>query len=118
MAREKGAVPVFVTAPARTVYNANGNIKDGEGLHGGNNFAYIRAMKQLGEEAKVPVIDLFAYSCGLYKQIQELHLFLLPYRQIVLKTKDTFPLNRLLNMDNMYHADSFINKSEKKKFTG
>lgn len=69
MAREKGAVPVFVTAPARTVYDANGNIKDGAGLHGGNNFAYIRAMKQLGEEAKVPVIDLFAYSCGLYKQI-------------------------------------------------
>ena len=27
MAREKGAVPVFVTAPARTVYDANGNIK-------------------------------------------------------------------------------------------
>ena len=71
MAREKGAVPVFVTAPARTVYDANGNIKDGAGLHGGNNFAYIRAMKQLGEEAKVPVIDLFAYSCGLYKQIEK-----------------------------------------------
>lgn len=67
--KRKGAVPVFVTAPARTVYDANGNIKDGAGLHGGNNFAYIRAMKQLGEEAKVPVIDLFAYSCGLYKQI-------------------------------------------------
>lgn len=68
-AREKGAVPVFVTAPARTVFDENGDIKDGAGLHGGNGFAYIRAMKQLGEETGVPVLDLFSYSCGLYKRI-------------------------------------------------
>lgn len=68
-AREKGAVPVFVTAPARTVFDENGEIKDGAGLHGGSNFAYIRAVRQLGGEAGVPVLDLFTYSCELYKKI-------------------------------------------------
>ena len=29
----------------------------------------VNMVYQEAEEAKVPVIDLFAYSCGLYKQI-------------------------------------------------
>ena len=69
VAREKGAIPVFVTAPARTVFDDSGKIKDGAGLHGGNHFAYIRAMKQLSEEANVALLDLFAFSCELFEEI-------------------------------------------------
>lgn len=68
-ARQNGAVPVFVTAPARCVFDENGKIKDGAALHGGNNFCYIRAMKQLAEESAVPVLDLFEYSVRLFEEI-------------------------------------------------
>lgn len=54
MAREHNAVPVLVTAPARTAFNKDGTIKDGPGLHGGDNFCYIRAMKQIGEKHILP----------------------------------------------------------------
>lgn len=76
MAREKGAIPVFVTAPARAVFTEEGHIKDGAGLHGGDNFCYIRAMKQLANEMNVPVIDLFEYSKILFESIgkEKIHL--------------------------------------------
>ncbi len=66
-ARERGAVPVIVTAPARGVLDAQGKLADGPMLHGGNNFCFIRAAKQLAQEMKVPVIDLFEYSRALYE---------------------------------------------------
>ena len=71
MAREHNAVPVLVTAPARTAFNKDGTIKDGPGLHGGDNFCYIRAMKQIGEETHTPVIDLFSYTVKLFVSIGE-----------------------------------------------
>ncbi len=66
-ARERGAVPVIVTAPARGVLDAQGRLADGPMLHGGDNFCFIRAAKQLAQEMKVPVIDLFEYSRELYE---------------------------------------------------
>lgn len=74
-ARAAGANPVFVTAPARTVFDSNGHIKDGPGLHGGHRFAYIRAMKQLAAETEIPVLDLFTFSCRLFERIgpQKVH---------------------------------------------
>lgn len=69
LAREHMAVPVLVTAPARTYFNNDGTIMDNKGLHGGDNFSYIRAMKQIGEETHTPVIDLFSYSVQLFEKI-------------------------------------------------
>lgn len=68
-AREKEAVPVLITAPARTVFDNMGHIMDGPGLHGGNSFCYIRAVRQLAEETNTPLIDLFEYSRALYENI-------------------------------------------------
>ena len=61
MARKHDASPVLVTAPARTFFNDDGTIMDAPGCHGGNNFSYIRAMRQIGEETGTPVLDLFSY---------------------------------------------------------
>lgn len=69
VAREHGAIPVLVTPPARTVFEADGTLKDGAGLHGGNNFCYVRAIKQLAEEAKVPLINLFQISKDYFEEI-------------------------------------------------
>lgn len=68
-ARERGAVPVLVTAPARGVLDERGKLADGPMLHGGDDFCFIRAVKQLACEMKVPVIDLFEYSRGLYESM-------------------------------------------------
>ena len=69
VAREHSAIPVLVTAPARTQFTPDGKIEDGCGLHGGDNFSYIRAMKQIGEETHTVVLDLFSYSVGLFEAI-------------------------------------------------
>lgn len=69
MAREHNAIPVLVTAPARTVFNEDGTIQDGPGLHGGHNFSYIRALRQIGEETHTVVLDLFKYSVELFEKI-------------------------------------------------
>ena len=69
MARKHDTSPVLVTAPARTFFNADGTIMDAPGCHGGNNFSYIRAMRQIGEETGTPVLDLFSYSVELFEKI-------------------------------------------------
>ena len=69
MARKHDASPVLVTAPARTFFNADGTIMDAPGCHGSNNFSYIRAMRQIGEETGTPVLDLFSYSVELFEKI-------------------------------------------------
>ena len=69
MARKHDASPVLVTAPARTFFNDDGTIMDAPGCHGGNNFSYIRAMRQIGEETGTPVLDLFSYSVELFEKI-------------------------------------------------
>ena len=74
MAREHGAIPVIVAAVARTVFNDDGKLKDGAGLHGGNKFSYIRAAKQLAIECNVPLIDLFEASKALFEKIGQANI--------------------------------------------
>lgn len=57
-AREKGATPVLVTPVARKSFDGSGNIKGGPGLHG-DDFAYVKAVRQLAEEEGCLLIDLF-----------------------------------------------------------
>ena len=56
-AREKGAIPVLVTPVARVKFSGN-EIVGGAGLHG-ENFAYVKAVRQLAEEEDCLLIDLF-----------------------------------------------------------
>lgn len=67
--RLRGAVPILVTAPARGFLDEKGRLADGPGLHGGDGFAYIRALEQLAQEMKVCVVDLFGYSKEVYEKL-------------------------------------------------
>lgn len=59
-ARNAKAIPVLITPPPRAVFNRDDiHIKDGSGLHGGDNFAYIRAIRQLAKEREVLILDTF-----------------------------------------------------------
>jgi lysophospholipase L1-like esterase len=66
-ARSVSATPVLVTSPARASFNEDGSLKDGPGLHGGDNFSYIRAVRQLAEEENVLLIDLFKESKKIFE---------------------------------------------------
>ncbi len=67
VARKAGAVPVLVTAPPRLTYTGPNRLADGPGLHGGDNYAYIRAVKQLAKEEDVLVIDLFSEFKNIFE---------------------------------------------------
>ena len=58
-ARSKGATPILVTPVARVAFNSDGTLKSGPGLHG-EDFAYVKAMKQLASETDTMIIDLFS----------------------------------------------------------
>lgn len=58
-ARDKGATPVLVTPVARVSFDSDGNIKSGPGLHG-EDFAYVKAVRQLAEEEGCLLMDMFA----------------------------------------------------------
>lgn len=58
LARSKGATPVLVTPVARQSFNSDGTLKSGPGLHG-EDFAYVKAVRQLAEEENCLLIDLF-----------------------------------------------------------
>lgn len=60
VARKVGATPVLITAPPRLTYNGPNRLADGPGLHGGENYAYIRAMNQLAKEEDVLILDIFS----------------------------------------------------------
>ncbi len=60
-ARENGAMPVLVTPVARVKFNSDGTLQDGPGLHG-DDFAYVKAVRQLAEEEDVLLVDLFDYT--------------------------------------------------------
>ena len=60
-ARSVGATPVLVTPVARTGFNSDGTLKDGPGRHG-DDFAYVKAVRQLAEEEDVLLVDLFDYT--------------------------------------------------------
>lgn len=57
-ARSKGAIPVLVTPVPRIKFSGN-TIVGGEGLHG-EDFAYVKAVRQLAEETDCLLIDLFS----------------------------------------------------------
>ena len=59
-ARDKGATPVLVTPVARVKFSG-GSIIGGAGLHG-EDFAYVKAVRQLAEEENCMLIDLFQDS--------------------------------------------------------
>ncbi len=58
-AREKEAIPVLVTPVARVNFNSDGTLKSGPGLHG-QDFAYVKAVRQLAQEEDCLLVDLFA----------------------------------------------------------
>ncbi|MBL4561812.1 MAG: rhamnogalacturonan acetylesterase [Labilibaculum sp.] len=61
-AREKGAVPVFVTPTQRRSFNQEGKIMD---THGD----YPDAMRKLAAEEDVPLIDLHSYTRSFYEAL-------------------------------------------------
>lgn len=60
MAREKGAIPVFVTPTQRRSFNQEGKIID-------THRDYPDAMRKLAAEEDVPLIDLHSYTRSLYE---------------------------------------------------
>ena len=72
--REKGACPVLVTPPPRG-YFEDGKIASLPGNHGGSDrfgdYAYVRAMRQIGEEEDVPVIELFERAKDFINELGE-----------------------------------------------
>ncbi|WP_179136015.1 rhamnogalacturonan acetylesterase [Paenibacillus sp. 32352] len=75
-ARNKGAEPVLITPVERNGFDANGRLKDSHRF-------FTEAMKSLGKELKVPVIDLTAKSKALFEKLgpeatKELFLHLEP----------------------------------------
>lgn len=61
-AREKGAIPVLLTPVERRGFTEDGQAKRSHG-------DYPEAMKQLGAEEQVPVIDMSEKSIDLYNQL-------------------------------------------------
>ncbi len=71
-ARTAKAIPVLVTPPPRLAFTKNGDkIKDGDGLHGGNNFAYIRAIRQISKEKDVLILDTFNEMRSVFEALGE-----------------------------------------------
>ena len=72
--RACGAVPVLVTPPPRQYYK-NGKIAAVAGQHGGEDafgaFPYVRAIRQLGRQENVVVLDLFQRSLELLERLGE-----------------------------------------------
>lgn len=70
--KSMGAYPVLITAPARQFFE-NGKPAAISGHHGGTDrfgaFPYVRAVRQLGQQENVPVIDLFDYSFKLLEML-------------------------------------------------
>ena len=62
--RAKGAKPVFVTSVATCTFKKDGSYNDYRGLA-----PYVNAMKQVGAELNVPVIDLYARTLAEVKSL-------------------------------------------------
>jgi lysophospholipase L1-like esterase len=69
VARKVGAIPVLVAAPPRATFVAAHKLADGPGLHGGDNYAYIRAVRQLAKEEDVLLIDLFTEFKNIFETL-------------------------------------------------
>ena len=61
LARSKGAIPVLCTPVARVSFNSDGTLKSGAGLHG-EDFAYVKAVRQLANEENCLLIDNFSFT--------------------------------------------------------
>ncbi len=74
MIRARRATPVLVTPPVRQFFE-NGKIASIPGNHGGTDefgdFKYIRALKQLGAEENVPVVNLFDFTLSFLEKLGE-----------------------------------------------
>jgi lysophospholipase L1-like esterase len=62
--RAKGAKPVFVTSVATCTFKKDGSYNDYRGL-----VPYVNAMKQVGAELDVPVMDLYARTVAEVKAL-------------------------------------------------
>ena len=73
-AREKGATPILVVSGAKFPM-PDGKIQPAKGYRGGSDayhdFTYVEAMRQVGREYDVPVVDLFAAEKELYEALGE-----------------------------------------------
>lgn len=68
-ARGIGAKPILVTPMARRVFDSAGHITDNPPPPGGALQPYADAMKAVGKEKHVPVIDLHASSVALFDKL-------------------------------------------------
>ncbi len=68
-ARAKGATPVLVTPITRMYFNDDNVIKPHHDDSTTNSNAYVTAMKQVGAEENVVVLDLFGSTESLYNQL-------------------------------------------------
>ena len=110
-AREHEAVPVIVTAVARTVFDNNGKLKDGAGLHGGDNFCYIRAARQLASECNVVLLDLFEASKTLFEKVgkENIH-YLMSIKQGINKGKWPEDFDKEMLKKETVSEDTHLNK--------
>jgi lysophospholipase L1-like esterase len=69
VARKVGAIPVLVAAPPRATFSTMHKLADGPGLHGGDNYSYIRAVRQLAKEEDVLLIDLFTEFKNIFENL-------------------------------------------------
>lgn len=70
VARAAKAIPVLITPPPRLVFTRDDiHLKDGNGLHGGDNFAYVRAIRQLAKEKDVLILDTFNEMRSIYEAL-------------------------------------------------
>jgi lysophospholipase L1-like esterase len=65
--RAIGATPILVTPMVRRSFDAQGKIVEPSGA--GNLIPYVNAMKEVGGEKKVAVIDLYASSLALAERL-------------------------------------------------
>ncbi|MGC3991750.1 MAG: rhamnogalacturonan acetylesterase [Chthoniobacteraceae bacterium] len=68
-ARKIGATPVLVTPMVRRNYDVQGKINDDQPAPAHSLALYVEAMKAVGDEKKVPVIDLHASSRALMEKL-------------------------------------------------
>ncbi len=62
VAQEKGANPILITPIARRSFDDEGNVKDTHGL-------YDDAVRELGQELNIPVVDATKITSDLYQEL-------------------------------------------------
>jgi lysophospholipase L1-like esterase len=67
--QEIGAAPILVTPMVRRTFDAQGRIVEGQPVPNRPLAAYAEAMKAVGAEKNVPVIDLYASSKALVEKL-------------------------------------------------